>query len=309
MDVGVIGVGVMGKNHARVYSELKQVDSLYVTDLDRSASGQVARATGGESCETVAQLLEKVDAVSICVPTRYHAVVAHEVFAAGVHTLIEKPICLTSKDAEVLIAQIPESVIVGVGHIERFNPIIDEIRRIIRKPLYIETKRHNPTSARMTGTSVVEDLMIHDIDVIFNLLFHDHCLVRSTGTPDICAALFSVNGTTVYLSASRKSSKKIRSIYVEEEDCTIEGDYMSQEIAVYRKPGQYLIENDRYIQENIIEKVLVNKQEPLKRELSSFLDCVEQKKPFAVTPQQALLNLRICEHVMRGFVPGNRTGV
>jgi predicted dehydrogenase len=305
MDVGVIGVGIMGKNHARNYSELKQVDSLWVTDLNTKAAADVAQANDGHVAKSVDELLENVDAVSICVPTQFHYGVAAKVFAAGVHALIEKPICHTAADAEKLIAIIPKDLIVGVGHIERFNPIIDEIKRIIRNPLYIETKRHNPASARMTGSSVVEDLMIHDIDVIFNLLFHEHSLVHSTGTPDICGALFSAQGATVYLSASRKSSKKIRSIYIEEEDCTIEGDYMTQEIAVHRKPGQYSIDKDRYIQENIIEKVLVTKQEPLKRELTTFLDCVKNKKPFTVTPQQALHNMKICEDVKKGLVSGS----
>jgi predicted dehydrogenase len=302
MDVGVIGVGVMGRNHARVYSELKQVDSLWITDLNTKAAEDVARANDGNVVSTVDALLKKVDAVSICVPTPYHHDVARTVFSAGVHALIEKPICQTAADAEVLINIIPKDLIVGVGHIERFNPIIDEIRRMINKPLYVETKRHNPASSRITGTSVVEDLMIHDIDVVFSLFGHATCSLKSSGNADVCGALFTINGTTVYLSGSRKSSKKIRSIYIEQEDCTIEGDYMSQEIAVYRKPGQYNIENDRYVQENIIEKVLVNKQEPLKRELATFLDCVEKKKPFLVTPQQALINLKVCEQITRGFV-------
>ena len=303
MDVGVIGVGVMGKNHARIYSELKQVDSLFVTDLDTKAAAEVAIVYGGEACPTVDALLENVDAVSICVPTQFHRDVARRVFSAGVHVLIEKPICQTASDAEELIKEIPEGLTVGVGHIERFNPIIDEIRRMIDKPLYIETKRHNPASARITGTSVVEDLMIHDIDVIFNLFSHENYSLHSSGNVDACGALFTINGTTVYMSASRKSSKKIRLIYIEQEDCTIEGDYMNQEITVYRKPGLYSIENHRYVQENIIEKVLVNKQEPLKRELSTFLACAAAKKPFPITPSQALLNLQVAEQITRGFLP------
>ena len=303
MDVGVIGVGVMGKNHARIYSELKQVDSLFVTDLNTKAAAEVAIANGGEACPTVDALLENVDAVSICVPTQFHHELARRVFSAGVHALIEKPICQTAADAEGLIKTIPRGLTVGVGHIERFNPIIDEIRRMIDKPLYIETKRHNPASARITGSSVVEDLMIHDIDVIFTLFSPEHYSLHSSGNADACGALFTINGTPVYMSASRKSSKKIRLIYIEQEDCTIEGDYMNQEITVYRKPGQYAIENHRYVQENIIEKVLVNKQEPLKRELSTFLACAAAKKPFPITPAQAVLNLQVAEQITRGFLP------
>jgi predicted dehydrogenase len=305
MDVGVIGVGTMGRNHVRVYSELKRVDGLYVTDVNAAAASRVASLNDAKVCSGIDELLNQVDALSICVPTQFHHQVAMKVLAAGVHALIEKPLCGTSAEAQDLVRTIPKDLTVGVGHIERFNPIVDEIQRIIRTPLYIETKRHNPASARITGTSVVEDLMIHDIDVIFNLISHKNYVVNSAGTADACGALFTINGTTVYMSASRKSSKKIRIIYIEEEDCTIEGNYMNQEIAVYRKPGQYNIENDRYVQENIIEKVLVNKQEPLKRELVTFLDCVAAKKPFPVTPAQALFDLQVSEQVMRGISAKN----
>jgi predicted dehydrogenase len=301
MDVGVIGVGVMGKNHARVYSELKQVDNLWITDLNEKAATEVARANDGQVASSVEALLDKVDAVSICVPTPFHNNVARTVFSAGVPVLIEKPICQTAAEAEALINIIPKGLTVGVGHIERFNPIIDEIRRMIHKPLFIETKRHNPASARITGTSVVEDLMIHDIDVIFNLFGEKNYRLQSAGNADVCVALLTINGTTVSMSASRKSSKKIRIIYFELEDCTIEGNYMYQEITVYRKPGQYTLEHQRYVQENIIEKVLVNKQEPLKRELVTFLECAAAKKPFPITPEQALLNLQVSEQITRGF--------
>lgn len=299
MDIGVIGVGTMGRNHARNYAELKKADALYVTDLNIKAAEEVARANGGEVCTSIDDLLHQVDAVSICVPTQFHHEVAKTVFAAGVHALIEKPLCSTAAQAQDLLSLIPGGLIVGVGHIERFNPIVDEIRHIIKKPLYIETKRHNPASSRITGTSVVEDLMIHDIDIIFSLFGRDTCQIHSCGTGDVCGALCTMNGTTVYMSASRKSSKKIRSIYIEEEDCTIEGDYMNQEINVYRKPGQYTMRDHRYVQENIIEKVLVNKQEPLKRELSAFLSCVAEDKPFPVSPEQALFNLQVAEKIMQ----------
>jgi len=302
MDVGVIGVGIMGMNHARIYSELKQVDSLWITDLNTKAAEDVAKTNDGYMAPDLPTLLGNVDSVSICVPTPFHYKIAKEVFAAGIPALIEKPICQTLKESEDLLKIIPNGITVGVGHIERFNPIIDEIRRMLHAPQYVETKRHNPASARISGTSVVEDLMIHDIDVVLSLFGNQDYTLHSSGTVDVCGALMAMAGTTVYMSASRKSSKKIRSIYIEQEDCTIEGDYMNQEIAIYRKPGQYKVENERYVQENIIEKVLVNKQEPLKRELSTFLECVRAKKEFPITPAQACQNLKVCEMITSRFL-------
>jgi hypothetical protein len=107
--------------------------------------------------------------------------------------------------------------------------------------------------------------------------------------------------TPVYLSTSRKSSKKIRMCYIEEEEFTIEGDFMAQEVYVHRKPDRYTLEDDRYVQENIIEKVMVNKLEPLKVELSTFLGCAARGEPFPITPAEAVENLEICEEIRRGL--------
>jgi len=302
MDAGVIGTGAMGRNHVRVYTELKEVGTTYVYDLNRAGAEEVAAATGAEVCSSMEELLRKAECVSVCVPTPYHFNTAQQVIGAGVHALIEKPICLTVEEGKHLIEQIPKETIVGIGHIERFNPIVQEIGEIVAAPLYVSFHRHNPASARVTGSSVVEDLMIHDIDVIFNALFpgRDYTLTAS-GTEDVAAALATFGTTPVYLSASRKSSKKIRSIYIEEENRTIEADFMTQEVYVYRKPCHYDQTDGLYRQENIIEKLLVNKVEPLKTELQTFVRCAREGKPFPVTPEQGLLNLQVCETVKQGL--------
>jgi len=321
MDVGVIGIGMMGRNHARVYSELKSVKDLVVFDTNTDYAREYARNNDVHLAESLKELCGMVEAVSICVPTKFHYQIAetalnnsnshhspllHTIASnaahSGIHLLIEKPICSTSKEAEKLQSLVSPDLVVGVGHIERFNPIIDEIARIITKPLYVEIKRHNPASARINDSTVVEDLMIHDIDIAVHKLFNSDYRLRCAGSKDICGALFQFNSTPVYLSASRKSSKKMRTILIEEENVTIEGDFMNQEIYIHRKPDQYKLENERYVQENIIEKVLVNKVEPLKVELSTFLHCINTDKKFPVTPAQATENLRICERIRESCI-------
>lgn len=297
MDVGVIGTGQMGRNHVRIYSELKEVGNLYVFDLNQKAATDVADHHHAEAVGSLDELLRKVEAVSLCVPTPYHFKTATTVLKGGISTLIEKPICQTSAEGKALLDLIPHDITVGVGHIERFNPIIREIKNIIRDPLYVEFKRHNPTSARITGSSVVEDLMIHDIDIVMNCLFSEKPSYTARGNDDVAAVLGSCGRSTIYLSASRKASKKIRMIHIEQEDMTIQGDFMTQEIFVYRKPGQYSLENERYVQENIVEKVQVAKKEPLRTELQTFLECVRNNKPFPITPQQGLLNIMVCEEI------------
>lgn len=301
MDVGVIGVGAMGKNHARVYSELKQVDTLYIYDLDSKLAETIAQKTDAVCLSSMEEMLNKAEALSLCVPTPYHFNTAKKVLEAGINVLIEKPICLTASEAEELVRFIPDDLIVGVGHIERFNPIISEIKGIIKKPLYFEMKRHNPGSARVNGSSVVEDLMIHDIDILFNSFFKEAVRMEAFGNSDICTVVFNFGKTPAFLSASRKSSKKIRTIHIEEEDFTIYGDMMNQELYVYWKPENYQIDEQRYSQENIIEKVMVGKIEPLKTELHSFLNCVKKGEQFPVTPVQAMNNMRICEKITKGL--------
>jgi predicted dehydrogenase len=297
MDVGVIGVGVMGRNHVRIYSELKSVDSLGIYDVNAEAAKALGEKHGATVYGSIGELLDNVDAVSVVVPTQFHSKVVGEVFSKKKSVLIEKPICATSAEAKHLMKTAPEGITVGVGHIERFNPIVAEIKKIVKNPLYFEMKRHNPTSARITGSSVVEDLMIHDIDILLNEFFPDPCDVHSVGNDDVMCVLMNCNAIPVVLSASRKASKKIRLFYVEDEDFTIEGDFMSQEVTIHRKPGQYRVEAQRYVQENIIEKVMVGKVEPLKRELETFIDCVKNQRPFPITPDQAIRNLEFCEKV------------
>ena len=297
MDIGVIGTGVMGRNHVRIYSELKEVSSLFIYDVDEKAAQENAAQTGAVACTSIEELLHKVDAVSVCVPTRYHQGVALQVLDAGVHALVEKPLCATACAAEELVKAVPRGTVLGTGHIERFNPVVNEIRRILGKPLYIELKRHNPTSSRITDSTVIEDLMIHDIDILFHVLMRGDYQTDAAGTPEVVSALFRFGTTPAILSASRKASKKVRSIYIEEEEFTIEGDFMAQEIYVYRKPENYRMEQERYVQENIIEKVMVNKVEPLKVELRTFIECARAGRAFPVTPEQAVTNLRICEMI------------
>ena len=303
----MIGTGNMGRNHVRIYSELKDVDRVFVYDVDHKSAEKASQAFGAETCDSMESLFESVDAVSICVPTKYHFDAAKEAIENNVHCLIEKPITSTSKEGEDLLKIIPDNLVVGVGHIERFNPIIKEIKNLIENPKYVEIRRHNPASSRITDAGVVIDLMIHDIDLVWNEFFpgHNGAEMYSVGDGDLYKKVAKLDGCIVSLSASRVACRKIRTIHVEEEGVTIEGDFMNQEVYIYRKPGQYSEANGRYSQENIIEKVLITRVEPLKEELKTFVDCITSGEPFPITPDQAVLNLKIAES--SGWNDGSRS--
>jgi predicted dehydrogenase len=302
VKVGVIGVGAMGRNHVRIYSELKGVEEVYTFDLDKTLLKTVSKRYDASACGSVDSLLEKVDAVSICIPTKHHFDVAKRAMSKNVHCLIEKPVTFTSSEGEALIklSHTKNDLIVGVGQIERFNPTINEIKNLAVSPLYIAIKRHNPSSSRITDADVITDLMIHDIDLIWNYFFEGKIFEGySLGNNEIYEILAQFNGCLVSISASRVACKKIRSIYVECDEYTIDGDLMNQEVFIFRKPKKYGIENARYSQENIIEKVLVNKVEPLRDELKAFTQSVKTGTQFPVTLEQAVLNLKIVEQIRK----------
>jgi predicted dehydrogenase len=304
MDIGVIGVGTMGKNHVRVYSELKDVDNVYIYDVDGDSAKRMGVQYEVSVADSIDSLLKSVDAVSICAPTRHHFEIAKKAIECGVNCLIEKPISLTSVEGERLLEIINDrstingDLVVGVGHIERFNPIVEEIKKLLESPRYMEIRRHNPGSSRVTDACVASDLMIHDIDLVWNYFLNGIGYeLYSLWDNDLCKAIGRFNRCIVSLSASRIGCKKIRSIYIEDEEFSIDGDFMNQDIYIYRKPQKYGEENARYTQENIIEKVLVNKVEPLKEELKTFVECVKDGRPFPITPEQAVLNLKIVEEI------------
>ena len=306
MDVGVIGTGTMGRNHVRVYSEMRGADQVYIYDADEKAARALGERFDVTVCDSLQSLLNNVNAVSICAPTMYHFGIAKEAIESGVNCLIEKPIAMNPKEGEELLKVVDENLVVGVGHIERFNPIVKEIKNLITNPRNIDIIRHNPGSSRIKDANVVIDLMIHDIDLIWNCFFEDYqdYELYSAGNKDLFKKVAKFNGCLASLSASRISCRKIRTIHVEEDEFTIDGDFMAQELYIHSKPERYGEINTRYAQENIIEKVLINRVEPLKEELRTFLDCVAKGNKFPVTPEQAVLNLKIAENRGLSFYSG-----
>ncbi len=299
MDVGVIGAGTMGKNHVRVYSELSNVDEVYIYDTNAALAKKVSEQYDAVICE-LDVLLKSVDAVSICVPTKYHFEVAKMAIEGGVHCLIEKPVAPTSKMGKELLKVAGDDLVVGVGHIERFNPIVEEIKKLLKKPRYMGIRRHNPTSSRINDTDVVTDLMVHDIDLVWNIFMDGKSYdLHSFGDDDLCNAIVRFDRCVVSLSASRIACKKMRSIYIEEDGFSVDGDFMNQDVYVYKRPQKYGEVGSRYVEESVVEKILVNKVEPLKEELRVFVECVKKEEQFPITLEQAVLSLEIAEKIKR----------
>ena len=294
LKVAVIGVGRLGKEHARIYSKLPRVELVGVVDIDTKRADEVARCYG-----TVAyglkSILPMIDAASIVVPTDKHFQIAKTLLNSGIHILIEKPITSTVIQAERLVNLAKQKkLILQVGHIERFNPIIQGLVRLVHEPRFIEIHRLSPFTPRGTEVGVVLDLMIHDIDIILDLVKDNIRRIEAVGvsvlTPyeDIAnARIVFKNGCVANVTSSRVSAERMRKIRVFQGDIYISLDYYKQEGRCFYKRGKRIFE----------KKLQAGKQEPLRLELEAFVDCVLKGKRPLVSGEDALQSLKVANKI------------
>jgi predicted dehydrogenase len=246
LRAGVIGVGYLGRFHAQKYALLENVDLVGVADVSRKRAEEVAAEVGSAAFTDYRELLARVDLVSIVVPTQYHFPVAKECLEAGCHILLEKPVTQTVAEADELIRMAAErGLVFQVGHLERFNPAIMALKGVLKNPLFIESHRLAPFKTRGTDVNVVLDLMIHDIDIILNMVPSTIKVVNSVGVPvlsnevDIAnARLQFENGCVANVTASRASREVMRKIRIFQSDAYISIDYQERKISIFRKGGE-----------------------------------------------------------------------
>ncbi len=304
---GVVGVGYLGQHHARIYSELEKTELVGVYDANPERAAEIAALYGCKVFDSYLELAKYVDAISVVVPTDKHTEVSMPLLEAGCHLLIEKPICTSTQDAIMIAQKAKEkNLIVQVGHIEHFNPVMGFMEQNVRNPKFITADRLAPFNVRGTEVGVVLDLMIHDIGVILKLANSELESVEAVGvnvlsrTEDIGnARLKFKNGCVANLNVSRVSLKKVREIRVFQP-----GSYMSLD---FQNQSGHLIK----VGEAGIEKVDVpfDKQEPLKAELDSFADCVLNNKAPKVGANLGGLALEIALEVTRQISVNLRANV
>ena len=297
INVGVIGVGYLGRHHARVYSELEGVRLAAVVDSDRAAAEKIASEYGGEACSDYLEVLGKVDALSIVTPTTAHFGIAMDCIKLGKHLLIEKPITVTVEEADSLIAAAEKSgSIIQVGHLERFNPVIRALYPLLGTPVFIEAERLSPFQGRGIDVDITLDLMIHDIDVILSIIrkkgkegpaIKDIKATGSTmltGNIDIARAWLEFeNGVQALMTANRLYSEKSRKLRVFQEDSYFIVDYQDMEIRRFFREGDRIVD----------ELITVEKKEPLKEELRDFIECIADRRRPVVSAVQGRDALKI----------------
>ncbi|KAB1185103.1 MULTISPECIES: Gfo/Idh/MocA family protein [Haloferax] len=302
---GVIGVGSMGTNHARVYSELRNVELIGVADADMARAMAVAADFGTEAF-TIDELLDKVDVVTVAVPTPYHESVTRKCIEAGVHTLVEKPFVEELDAGEELAALATwHGVTLQVGHIERFNPAVRALDKILDgvEPIAITANRLGPPLNRDVDDGVIMDLMIHDIDIILSLVDSEIETLSATSAADeqyATAQLTFANGVIGTLTASRLTQQKTRTLDITARDRLIRVDYVNQSIQIFRQSRpDYLRDNGniRYRHEVVMEQPMIEAGEPLKHELESFIEAAMEGGPVVVSADDGLRAVDVAQRI------------
>jgi predicted dehydrogenase len=274
--VGVIGVGYLGQHHARIYSELNEIELAGIADLDKKRADELAGKFQCKSYSNYEDMLGSVDALSIATPTTSHHDIALACIRAGKDILIEKPVTVTVAEADNLIAASAGSdCIIQVGHLERYNPAFILASSLTTAPVFVEAERLSPFLGRATDVDVTLDLMIHDIDILLNLIASPVKEIRAAGNRVITQKLDIAktwiefaNGCVAIVTASRISPEKQRRMKIFQKDFSLLVDYQTGEVTRYPMS-----------KETISPEVLrTEKREPLKEELKDFVHCIRHRK-------------------------------
>ena len=281
----MVGVGHLGRHHARVLAALPEATLVGVVDADPSRAAAIAEANGCRVFPDVTALIGQVDAVSIASPTEAHAALALPLLAAGIGVLVEKPMTRSLDDADALLAAARASgALLAVGHIEHFNPAVEAARPYVHDPRFIEVHRLGTFPERSLDIDVVFDLMIHDLGIVLDWVQSPVVQVEAVGVPvltprvDIAnARLRFANGCIANLTASRISREPTRKIRFFQPSTYVSIDYKAQEVEVWGLQPQ--AEGLPRIGGG---KLDVLRDEPLRRELADFVAAVRDRRPAGV---------------------------
>ncbi|MCM8774297.1 MAG: Gfo/Idh/MocA family oxidoreductase [Candidatus Omnitrophica bacterium] len=293
LNVGIIGLGNIGNIHYKIYKQIKNINKIYLVDIDYSKIANLE----GEKFTHYQDILDKINLVSITTPTSTHFEIAKFFLSNGINTFVEKPLTNNIKEAKELlsIAQ-KKRVLLFVGHVERYNRAYLAIKKIIHKPKFIECHRLSIFPYRSLDISVVLDLMIHDLDIILDIVKDKVKKIEAKGvnvlssTTDIANARITFEkGCVANITSSRISAKKERKIRVFLPNCYVSLDYAEQKVEIYRKSKNRIIK----------ETIPIKKGEPLKIEITDFIKMVKTKHFALDSAERALKALELALSVQR----------
>jgi predicted dehydrogenase len=297
MRVGVAGVGHIGANHARLYAEMPSTEFAAIYDVDLARATVVAKKCRVPVAKSLEEFGELVDAASIATPTNTHYEVARPLLERGKHLLIEKPIAENPQHAgELTELAARNQLILQVGHVERFNPVLSALEARLTHPRFIEAHRLSPYPNRSTDIGVVLDLMIHDLEIILHLVRSPVQSIDAVGVPvlshgeDIANARIRFeNGCVANVTSSRISPERMRKIRVFQEDAYLSLDYEKQSGEIYRREDGKITR----------DKVQIEREEPLKHQLRSFVECASTGRQPRVSGSQATAALELAVEITK----------
>ena len=311
VKVGIIGAGNMGKNHIRLAREMNnEFEFIGVFDPDKERVNVLGLADCYFDSEEA--LIEAADAVIVAAPSSLHKSIALKVAAAGKHLLLEKPIALSSTDGQEIVDAFADTKqVLQIGHVERFNPVVLELEKIVKNEevIAVHIERCSPMDRRISDTDVVYDLMIHDVDILVNGLMADANVesVTSLGAKiysenymDYVESMFRFdNGVIGSVVSSRTTENKIRRIQLHCKSAYIDADLLHRTLTISRKTA-YTLDigyDPAYRQENVVERVFVSNEEPLRAELKHFHNCISESKPAKTSGNSAVKSVRILDTI------------
>ncbi|MCP4254919.1 MAG: Gfo/Idh/MocA family oxidoreductase [Candidatus Scalindua sp.] len=321
LKVAVIGAGHLGKEHARIYSEMPDVTLVGVVDTNKDTGEAVAQSCNTRYYSSFEEILNEIDLASVVVPTKSHYKITKELLNNGIHVLVEKPMTGTVSEAEDLIRLSKKnSIILQPGYVERFNPALEAIKELDVSVKFIECHRLSPFSFRSADIGVVLDLMIHDIDIILYLSKSKVKKIDAVGVNAIAdkedianARIQFENGCVANITASRVSFEPMRRIRLFSENSYISLDYQKQEVLIYKKSPELTLKSIDTEGKGVasitdlknfsfgdllkIERIKMDNQEPLKKELESFVDCVKNGKQPVVSGEEGINAIKIADEI------------
>lgn len=305
IKTAVIGVGYLGKFHAAKYAALEQAELVAVVDRDAGVAGRIAQQHNARAVADYHELFGAVDAVSIVVPTESHHRIARDCLQNGLDVLVEKPMTVTLQEADELIQLArTHGRILQVGHLERFNAAVLALQGVIKKPLFIETHRLAPFKDRGTDVDVILDIMIHDIDIILNMVGAPVTAIHAVGVPivspeknDIAnVRLEFATGCVANVTASRISLKEMRKTRVFQQDAYISIDFATQQAEVFRR-----MEDDGAIDgtpQIMYEEIDIRQGDALLSEIGAFVNAVAERAAPAVPGEAGRAALKVALEIV-----------
>ena len=281
IQAAVVGVGYLGKFHAEKYAALPDVDLVAVADTDSAAAHAVAKRLGADAVTDYRALLGKVEAISVVVPTQHHYAIAADFLRHGAHVLIEKPITETLAEADELIELAKQhGRVLQVGHLERFNAAVMDLWLALDQPMFIESHRLAPFKPRGTDVSVVLDLLIHDIDIILNIVRSEVKHIAASGAAVLSDAVDIVNarlefesGCVANVTASRISLKTERKMRIFQHDAYVSVDFQERILSIRRKGKDEMFPGIPNIE---TEEKCYPQDDALMREIAHFVKTVRE---------------------------------